>query len=86
MFLATEDISVTKEIFMSPRMGQVKTLLEQIELMKTKIIEVQLNTFMPSFHKKKRLEEMQAALDATEYFAMTLMQQELDELDQESFR
>jgi len=62
---------------MSPTMSQIKVLLQAIEDMKAKILEVWADDTIPYAIKTKKLDEMRTALRATEHYVINLMQDEV---------
>lgn len=62
---------------MSPTMSQIKVLLQAIEDMKAKILEVWADETLAYAEKTTKLEEMRAALRATEHYALSLMSDEI---------
>jgi len=62
---------------MSPTMSQIKVLLQAIEDMKAKILEVWADDTLPYAIKTTKLDEMRAALRATEHYVISLMADEV---------
>jgi hypothetical protein len=66
---------------MSPTMSQIKVLLQAIEDMKAKILEVWADDTIPYAIKTRKLDEMRAALRATEHYVISLMSEEVSFTD-----
>lgn len=73
---ATKEL--TKAVRMSTKMSKIKTLLENIEEMKNRIVLVSANENMPFVIKTKKLCDMRECLFIAEHAALKLIQEEIE--------
>lgn len=76
---ATNEVMM-KEVPVTPAMKKIRVLLEHIEEMKRKIVEVQFNDNMPFVIKSHKLDEMRVSLKQVEAHTVTLMADALQDL------
>lgn len=72
---------VKKEVTVNPELTKIRVLLEHIEEMKRKIVDVRFNDNMPFVIKTHKLDEMQTALKQVEAHVIRLMTEAIGDLE-----